>query len=98
MPYNFPHERRRVERRVAPSPAFTGPERRLSQRRADGVKLVRKRQRMHPGVLWAAIFMMLVLADSVWLDGAYRRMVTGGIMHWLLGVRDWSDHLWDWRG
>ncbi len=97
MPYNFPNERRRIERRVAPAAVPSGPERRLSDRRRTEVKLVRKRQRMHRGVLWTAVAMVLILADSVWLDGAYRRMVTGGIMHWLIGVREWSDHVWDWR-
>ena len=96
MPYHFPNDRRTAERRVATTPR-KGPERRVAERRATEVKLVRKPQPMHRGVLWTAVAMTAILADSVWLDGAYRHMVTDGIAHWIAGIRYWSDHVWDWR-
>ena len=96
MPYHFSNERRTADRRVAKQP-HAGPERRLAERRATEVKLVRKPQPIHRGVLWAAVLMVLVLSDSVWLDGAYRHMVTGGIAGWVASVRYWSDHVWDRR-
>ncbi len=96
MAYNFPNERRRVERRVAPVTGYTGPERRLSERRATEVKLVRKPEPMHRGVLWSAVAMVLVVADSVFLDGAYRHMLLNWINGSLESVRYSAEHIWDW--
>ncbi|MFN3434360.1 MAG: hypothetical protein ACK4ZY_08155 [Sphingomonas sp.] len=96
MSYNFPNERRRIERRVAPSAAYAGPERRKVERRATEVKLVRKPEPMHRGVLWAAVAMILVLADSVFLEGAYRHMIVGWFSDMAASARDWSAHVWDW--
>jgi hypothetical protein len=97
MSYNFPNERRRVERRVAtPKPAYAGPERRLAERRQTEVKLVRKPEPMHRGVLWASVTMVLILADSVFLDGAYRHMILGWFNDMADGARNWSEHVWDW--
>ena len=96
MPYHFPHERRRIERRVAPSAAYAGPERRLAQRRATEVKLVRKPEPMHRGVLWTAVVMVMIVADRVFLDGAYCHMVLGWFADRAAGVREWSAHVWDW--
>jgi hypothetical protein len=96
MSYNFPRERRRIERRTPPVAAFAGPERRLSERRNDEVKLVRKPEPMHRGVLWAAVLMVLIVADSTFLDGAYRHMVIGWFADQAAGIREWSAHVWDW--
>jgi hypothetical protein len=96
MSYHFPNERRRVERRVAPSTVHAGPERRLSERRATGVKLVRKPEPMHRGLLWSAVLMVLVVSDSVFLEGAYRHMVIGWFVGTAEGIRNWSEHVWDW--
>ena len=96
MPYNFPDERRRIERRSAPSVAFAGPERRKAPRRATEVKLVRKPEPMNRGVLWAAVAMVMIVADSVFLDGAYRHMLLGWFSDRAAGVREWSAHVWDW--
>ncbi|MCP3734467.1 hypothetical protein M9979_06195 [Sphingomonas sp. RP10(2022)] len=97
MSYHFPNERRRVERRVAPAGAYTGPERRRGERRATEVKLVRKAEPMNRGVLWAAVLMVLVVADSAFLGGAYRHMLIDGLSRTAETVRDWSAHVWDWR-
>ncbi|WP_230630074.1 hypothetical protein [Sphingomonas sp. Leaf37] len=96
MSYNFPNERRRVERRIAPSAAYAGPERRLAERRATEVKLVRKPEPMHRGVLWSAVLMVLVVADSVFLEGAYRHIVVSWFGDTAAAVRNWSEHVWDW--
>ncbi|EZP49032.1 MULTISPECIES: hypothetical protein [Sphingomonas] len=94
MPYHHPVERRRGDRRVAARPAT--PDRRLAERRRDEVKLVRKPEPMHRGVLWAAVAMILILADSVFLDGTYRHMLIDGFDGVIDGIRNWSAHLWDW--
>ncbi|WP_293878096.1 MULTISPECIES: hypothetical protein [unclassified Sphingomonas] len=96
MSYHFPNERRRIERRVLPATGHAGPERRLAQRRATEVKLVRKPEPMHRGVLWAAVLMTMVLADSVFLEGAYRHMALDWISACAASVREWSAHVWDW--
>lgn len=96
MSYNFPNERRRIERRMAPAAAHTGPERRLSERRATEVKLVRKAQPMHRGVLWCAVLMVMVVADTVFLEGAYRHMAIGWFQGIAEDIRNWSEHVWDW--
>ncbi len=96
MSYHFPNERRRIERRVAPAAPFVGPERRLAERRAEGVKLRRKPEPMNRGMLWAAAIMVLIVADSVCLDGAYRHMIIGWFSGIAAGIRDWSAHVWDW--
>jgi len=97
MSYHFPNERRRIERRATPSPAYGGVERRRGERRQTEVKLVRKAQPMHRGVLYAAVFMILVVADSAFLDGAYRQMLVGGINAVADTIRNAADHVWDWR-
>lgn len=96
MSYHFPNDRRRVERRVAPPIAHGGPERRLAQRRSTEVKLVRKPEPMHRGVLWAAVIMVMILADAVFLDGGYRHMLFGWIDDRAAAIREWSAHVWDW--
>ncbi len=97
VPYHFPNDRRRIERRVAPSSAaYAGPERRLAQRRATEVKLVCPPEPMHRGVLWTAVVMTVILADSVFLDGGYRHMLIGWFADRAAGIREWSAHLWDW--
>ncbi|MEH3159266.1 MAG: hypothetical protein PGN08_10285 [Sphingomonas taxi] len=96
MSYHFPNERRRIERRVAPAAAYTGPERRVVERRQTEVKLVRKPQPMHRGVLWASVAMVLIVADTACLDGAYRHMLVDWVLGRLVSIREWSAHVWDW--
>lgn len=96
MSYHFPNERRRIERRQAPAVAHTGPERRLSERRAAGVKLVRKPEPMHRGVLWMAVIMVLLISDNVFLGGVYRHMAIDWINDMAAAIREWSAHVWDW--
>lgn len=96
MSYHFPNERRRIERRVAPVAGYAGPERRKAERRITEVKLVRKRQPMHRGVLWAAVVMILILSDTVFLEGGYRHMVIEWFSSMAASARDWSAHVWDW--
>jgi len=100
MTYHFPEDRRLSERRRAGVARPDGPDRRVSERRVvttrnGEVKLVRKPQPMHRGVLWAAVLMILVLSDSVFLDGAYRHMVINGINGVAASMQHWSEHLWD---
>ncbi len=96
MPYHFPNDRRSNDRRGAPAPSYSGPERRVAERRVTEVKLVRKPEPMHRGVLWAAVGMVMVVADSVFLDGAYRHMIVAWFDGVAAGVREWSAHVWDW--
>ena len=96
MAYNFPNDRRRVERRAARAASYAGPERRVAERRTTEVKLVRKPEPMHRGVLWAAVFMVLVVADSVFLEGAYRHMAIGWVVGMAEAARYTTEHLWDW--
>ncbi|MGR6328256.1 hypothetical protein ACU5AX_04245 [Sphingomonas sp. XXL09] len=94
--YHFPNERRREERRVAPAAPYPGPERRLAQRRNDEVKLVRKREPIHRGVLWAGVLALFCVVDAVSLGGAYRHMVENAVSDAAARTRDWSAHVWDW--
>lgn len=96
MAYNFPNDRRRFERRAASTAPHAGPERRLAERRTDEVKLVRKPEPMHRGVLWAAVFMVLVVADSVFLEGAYRHLLIDWVRGAAEAARYSAEHLWDW--
>jgi hypothetical protein len=96
MPYHHPPERRRSDRRAASVANPVVPERRLADRRASEVRLVRKPEPMHRGVLWAAVVMVMIVADGAFLDGAYRHMVIDWFTGVAAGVRDWSAHVWDW--
>ncbi|MEA1084729.1 hypothetical protein SFC76_10690 [Sphingomonas sp. CD22] len=96
MPYHHPPERRRSDRRVATVPRPGAPERRLADRRASEIRLVRKPEPMHRGVLWAAVVMVMIVADSAFWDGYLRHMVVDGVSGVAAGVRDWSAHVWDW--
>jgi len=97
MSYHFPHERRQIERRVIAAPPPNGVERRLSERRATEVKLVRQREPMNRLLLWAAVFMVLIIVDSEFLDGAYRRMVTSGIDVVVTDIRSHTDDVFGGR-
>lgn len=95
MSYHFPNERRRVERQAAPAAAHTGRERRMARSSPTEVKLVRKPEPMNRGVLWAAVIMVMIVADNVFLDGGYRHMLTGWFDDRVIGLRHWSANLWD---
>ncbi|WP_203309452.1 hypothetical protein [Sphingomonas beigongshangi] len=96
QPYHFPHDRRREERRRAPSAVPPQEERRVADRRSGEVKLRRvKPQPINRGLLWAAALTVLVVVDSVCLDGAYRHVVTQWTAERATTVRSTVDHFWD---
>jgi hypothetical protein len=97
MAYHFPNERRRIERRQHPSPAYAGPERRLAERRNTEVKLVRDKQPINRTLLWVAVLTVLVVVDASCLDGYYRHQFLSWFNGLFDGIRYWSAHLWGWE-
>lgn len=95
MSYHFPNEGRRIESRSASSGTSRGAERSLAERRATGVRLVRKPEPIHRGILWVVMLVVLVVADNVFLDGGYRHMIVGWFTDMTAAIRHWSENVWD---